>query len=461
MRDPTPLSLSTPFGIDGDEPALVAFTGGGGKTSLMFALARTLAANGRTVIVTTTTRLMANQTALAPAVVTWQGEASLAQAAAQARAHGVCLVVGPVSGQKVLGVAVDVPAQLLALPGVDVVLVEADGARMRPIKAPAAHEPVIPPQATLLVPVLGIDALAQPLADAAHRPERVQQLLSTRWPVPLSQPLTPAQAAFLLTHPQGGLKGAPSSARIIPFINKVETAVHYAAARTIAHAALAESKIESVFIGAVQQEQPLQAVARRVTAVVLAAGESRRMGDRTKQLLPWGETTVLGQTIRHVKETAVHDVVVVTGHRANEIEAVARQEGAATIFNPDYAAGEMLSSLQTAVRALPESVTAVLVVLADQPTVLPQTMDPILDAYWQGRGELVAPMVNGRRGNPVLIGRRYFEELLALPAGEAPRTLLRRHEDDLHLLPVTDPGILQDLDDPAAYAAAHAQWQEG
>jgi len=103
------------------------------------------------------------------------------------------------------------------------------------------------------------------------------------------------------------------------------------------------------------------------------------------------------------------------------------------------------------VRHLPSNCTAVLVMLADQPMVEPETVDRILAAYWQGRGDLIAPEFVGQRGNPVLIGRAYFEELLALPPGDAPRTLLKRHADKLHLLTVPTDTVLRDLDDPQQY----------
>ena len=207
-------------------PALVAFVGGGGKTTLMMALARELAqvAPGR-VIVTTTTRIFAAQMGLIPA--------------------GAALVVGPVQGDKALGVVPEEPGHLLARPGVDYVLVEADGSRMRPVKAPAGHEPVIPPETTLVVPVVGIDALDGPIAQVAHRPERVCALTGLQpqdW-------LTPAAIAALLVHPQGGLKGVPAGARVVPFINKVETPAQIAAAQEIAR--LVAGVFGQVVVGAV------------------------------------------------------------------------------------------------------------------------------------------------------------------------------------------------------------------
>mgnify|MGYP000878696279 CR=1 FL=1 len=145
-------------------------------------------------------------------------------------------------------------------------------------------------------------------------------------------------------------------------------------------------------------------------------------------------------------QTAVHHTLVITGHEAAAVQQIAHHAGAGTLHNPTYAAGEMLSSLQTAVHALDESVTAVLVLLADQPMVQPETMELLLEAYWQGDGDLIAPVFAGRRGNPVLIGRPFFAELLALPPGDAPPPLLRRHADQLHLVPVPTDDILRDLD---------------
>lgn len=184
---------------------------------------------------------------------------------------------------------------------------------------------------------------------------------------------------------------------------------------------------------------------KQVIAVVLAAGEGRRMGT-TKQLLPWGDTTVLGQTLRHLQQSSVDAILVVTGHRAEAVAAVAIAHGAAVLHNPDYAEGEMLSSLQVAIHQLPSVYDAVLVVLADQPQVTPDIINPLLEAFRAGQGDLIAPVFRGRRGNPVLIGRPFFAELLDLPRGEAPRALLRRHAEQLTLLPVASGVVLEDLD---------------
>jgi molybdenum cofactor cytidylyltransferase len=212
---------------------------------------------------------------------------------------------------------------------------------------------------------------------------------------------------------------------------------------------LRESRIERVVLGALHSKPPAREVWRRVAAVVLAAGQSQRMG-RNKLLLSWKDTTVLGWTMQNVLASGVASVVAVTGHEREQVGRILLPSGVQTIHNPDYANG-MLSSLQAAVRRLPPEVSAVLVVLGDQPMVAPTVIDKLLHAYAATPKGLVAPTFNGSRGNPVLIDRRHFGALLALPPGDAPRALLRRYPNDLLAVEVGDESILHDLDRPEEY----------
>ena len=440
-------------------PELVALVGGGGKTSLMFALASELP--GRR-IVTTTTRIFAAQMKHPPVVLS---EHDLSRLDTALATHGYCLVIGRVDGDKALGVEPDLPAQLLARPDVDYVIVEADGSRMRPVKVPAAHEPVMPLGTSLLAPLAGMDALEGPIDQVAHRPERVRNLLRGSSLAAAMEPgrhrarrgemidsgdvLTATGLAHLLTHPQGGMKDAPATARVIPFLNKVESAGRLAAARAVAQQMLEEPRISRVVVGALQSESPVREVWRRVAGVILAAGEAKRMG-RNKLLLPWGQTTVLGQTIANVARSGLHSCLAVTGYEHEHAEAIARAHGVETRRNDDYATG-MITSVQAAVRHLPETVEALMVVLGDQPMVSPAIIDELIQAYAAGPKGLVAPAYRGKRGNPVVIDRRFFTELLALPPDDAPRTLLKRHPDELLTLDVAEESILRDLDWPQDY----------
>ncbi len=228
----------------GRAPGLIAVVGGGGKSSLLFALAECLP--GR-VVLSTTTRIFAAQLSRAAAVC------STADEGWQQRLESFdanLLVVGRVEGERANGVPPDLPAEWLALPRVDWVVVEADGSRMLPVKAPADHEPVVPERTSLLVCVVGIDALAEPIERVAHRPERVAEITG----LGLSQHLTPEALGKLLTSPRGGLKGAPDGARVAVLINKVESSAQRAAAQRVADCVLREARIERVVIGALHSE---------------------------------------------------------------------------------------------------------------------------------------------------------------------------------------------------------------
>lgn len=223
-------------------PALVALVGGGGKSSLMFALGRGLP--GR-VVMTTTTRIFAAQMGRAAEVCT------LAEENWWERLYefdSSLLVVGGVEGDRARGVPPELPAEMLACSGVDWVVIEADGSRMLPVKAPAAHEPVVPNETSLLVVVVGVDALSGPIREVSHRPERV----STITGLTPEETLTPEALATLLTSSQGGLKDAPQAARVAMLINKVESASQLEAARRVAHCVLREPRVERVAIGALQ-----------------------------------------------------------------------------------------------------------------------------------------------------------------------------------------------------------------
>ena len=458
-----PWSLPEAFEIRRKD--VVAFVGGGGKTTAMFRLADALAAEGWHVITTTTTHIGREESSLAPHHYWFDRSPSgIGEMLAALRTHRHILVTGPLveGGSRWGGVSAEWVAQAAASPQVDAVLVEADGARDLPFKAPAAHEPVIPPATTLLVPVVGVDAVGQAIQDIAHRPALVCALCGLE----PEDELTAEAIATVLAHPMGGLKGRPPAARVRVLVNKVGRRAELASARQIAQKLLLPhyrgetdqalparerdgrgENISAVIIGAVGTCDPIREVRRRVAAVVAAAGRSSRMGGETaKQLLPWAESTVIGRVLETLAQCPISPLLVVTGHCAEKVRQELAETGIQTIFNPDYRTGEMLSSIQVGVDALGSAVSGCLVVLADQPWLQAEIVESLLDAYASSPAGIVAPVFQGRRGHPVLIDRRHWAELLALEPGLAPRHLLQRHPVDTHLVLVESDSVIRDMD---------------
>lgn len=195
----------------------------------------------------------------------------------------------------------------------------------------------------------------------------------------------------------------------------------------------------------------------QVSTLILAAGQSQRMG-QPKLLLPWGETTILGQTITQVQASQAAEALLVSGAYRAEVEAIAQSYQLPVVYNPHYATGEMLSSLQCGVRELltrPEPPAAVLVMLGDLPFIRPETLNQVVSAFLAGHGQMIVPTFQGQRGHPVLIGQTLWPALLELPAGSAPRDLGRI--TPIYWLELPDETILQDLDTPDQYQSQRSR----
>jgi molybdenum cofactor cytidylyltransferase len=243
----------------GDE--VVALVGGGGKSTAMFRLAREMVAKGGHAITTTTTRIFGAQIALSPAHVP-AADATRERVAAALATHGQVLITGPTEAAsgKAEGVSLDLFRRLRTWFPDACLLNEADGSRMRPFKAPAGHEPVIPVQTTLVIAVVGADVFGDTLDDDhVHRPE----LISVLSGAPIGTPITPEIVARVLAHPEGGRKGVPTGARVVVMINKVESLPDRKPARETAERLLREPAIHSVVLTSVRAEEPVLEVCTR------------------------------------------------------------------------------------------------------------------------------------------------------------------------------------------------------
>jgi probable selenium-dependent hydroxylase accessory protein YqeC len=203
-------SLLDRLGLGGRE--LVSIVGAGGKTTIMGMLANDLGSLGASVIMTTTTKMGADQVT---EPVCWSADPGVVD---QALIPGrPLLVLAGAANGKVTGLRPDAVDALFHATTADDVIVEADGARSLSIKAPADHEPAIPRLSTTVIVVAGADALMNALGTVAHRVDRISALTG----LTDTDRLTPEHAATILLHPDGGLKAIPENARVVMVITKV------------------------------------------------------------------------------------------------------------------------------------------------------------------------------------------------------------------------------------------------
>lgn len=189
-------------------------------------------------------------------------------------------------------------------------------------------------------------------------------------------------------------------------------------------------------------------------AIILAAGESRRMG-QPKQLLPFGGKTMLECVIDAFRTPNVAEIIVVLGHQADEIAAkIGSQAGTpvppAIVRNKRYRQG-MFTSVQAGLQALPEQTTLVMIALCDQPRLLPATVEKLIGEFEKKQHRILVPMYEGRQGHPLLFRAEYAKEILALDESLTLKHFLASHAGDIARLPVSDEGVLVDIDDRQTY----------
>lgn len=207
-----------------------------------------------------------------------------------------------------------------------------------------------------------------------------------------------------------------------------------------------------------------------IGAIILAAGESRRMGTQ-KLLLPFGGTTVVGAVVRTAQASRAGRTLVVLGSDREAIRGELgllggnamsdsrdrpgiptqpASRGVDFVVNENYPLG-MLTSIQAGLRALPADAQAAIVLLGDQPFLASRVIDAVIAAYEAGRNGIVIPTFQGRRGHPILVDLKYRDEILAIDPTEGLRRLMLAHPDDILEVDAGDGNILRDLDTPEDY----------
>jgi molybdenum cofactor cytidylyltransferase len=423
----------------------LALTGGGGKSTTLFQLARQLPSP---VLVTTSTHLAVSQLAQADRHFTIQSTDDL-EALASQLFEGVVLLTGPEDrAGHTLGLADDLLDRLhqLAESRGAPLLVEADGSRRLPLKAPAEHEPAIPSFTNLALGVVGLSGIGKSLDQSTvHRPERFAALSGLE----LGAIVEPAALVKVLLHPQGGLKNIPTQARRVVLLNQADDPERMRLAEEMAHPLL--DGFQAVLVASLGSSPAVvHAVHEKTAGIILAAGGSSRLG-KPKQVVDWHGVPLVRHIAGRALAAGLSPVLVVTGANADQVRSALQDLPVSFVYNSAWESGQA-SSIQAGVRALPAECGAAVFLLADQPQVPSDLISALVRIHAGTLSALVAPRVHGQRANPVLFDATTFPELFLLRGDTGGRSLFA----DPQRFPVRwvdwdDPDLLLDVDTPEDY----------
>ena len=189
----------------------------------------------------------------------------------------------------------------------------------------------------------------------------------------------------------------------------------------------------------------------RIGAVILAAGASSRMG-RPKQLLEYGGQTLVRRAVLAARGAGCNPVVIVTGGHGKELKEELHGLNLREANNPEWESG-IGSSIRAGIQAVVKAndkVTALVLMLCDQPFVTSDVLRGLITAHREGGGEIVASSYGGTIGVPALFGKAFFAELVRLESGAGAKQVIQRHLTQVHLLPFPQGEV--DLDTPADFA---------
>jgi molybdenum cofactor cytidylyltransferase len=407
----------------------IAFTGAGGKSGALRRLAGE-ASPDIPVLLTTTTHLGLEQADLAVSHIVLTEQPDMGRVREELGRTGSLLVTGrhmedesrwTSPGEANLTLLHDLAQQAGA-----VLVIEADGARGKGLKAPADHEPLVPNFTNTLVPVVGASVFGSPLtADWVHRPEVVARVLGE----PQEVDLTPERVARLIGSSDGGLKGRPAGAEVRVLINQVDDSARRESALDCARRLLSTSDVNSVILASLSDTEPVQQVVGQTAGVILAAGGSKRLG-RPKLLEHWKGEPLVRFAVQAALEGGLAPVVVVLGDHAHEVRRVIEDLPVRSLVNERWEVGQS-SSMRLGLAAIRAQAEAVMFLLGDMPLVEPELVRSIVGTHASSLAPIVLPHAAGQRGNPVLFDRSTFDALAQVEGDKGGRAIFNQFEPQI------------------------------
>ncbi|MBE6027718.1 MAG: putative selenium-dependent hydroxylase accessory protein YqeC [Clostridiales bacterium] len=397
-------SITEALQLDLPEHAVISVVGAGGKTSLIFAWARELAAAGKSVVITTTTHMYRPE---------------------RLEEDGIRIVVSddPDRPDKVMAPPVDVLESLRDT--ADVVLIEADGSRRMPLKWPGDREPVIPDYTDITVCVAGLSAVGKRTEDVVFRADELPEAIK-------SDTVDVNLLHKILASRSGGQKGVRGEFRV--FLNQVDDDIDRIAASYRLQQILGVFGIQTAWGSLIEPEE------RRIAVILEAAGDSRRFGSNKLLHIMDDGRPMIASILDAVRPIDAYKKIVVTQY--DEVAELASDFDTVMNDRPDLGISR---SMQLGIKAAGDA-DAYMFCVCDQPGLTTATLEKLIEAYKKGTAGIVSLAWQGQMCNPKIFSSRYREELLKLSGDTGGRQIIDAHKKDLLLVEAESEDEVKDID---------------
>jgi molybdenum cofactor cytidylyltransferase len=430
--------------------AFMAFVGSGGKTSAINLLAAEI---NPPVIVTTSTNMGRSQLKIGYKHIECKHPSQLANLFPLEK-EIIFVTGGAIGVDRMTGIGepslfeLSRQARKYQIP----ILIEADGSRGLPLKAPASHEPNIPEWANQVV-TIGLSCLDKLFtSEVVHRFDEAKKIMGlTR-----EQKINIESIRTLLCHPNGGLKNIPNKARKIVLLNQVDTRDIQNQGEALARQLL--GSYDAIVLasmthedipnrGGIADSECIYKVVESTAGVVLAAGESSRYGS-PKLLNDWKGVPIIRHVAVQAIQAGLSPVIIVLGAIQEPIINAIKDLSVTFVINSDWQKGQS-TSLRSGIEVLPTETGSAIFLLADQPQIPIDLITALKYRHEESLATLIIPQVQGKRANPVLFDRVAFDNLKKVKGDQGGRAIF----DDYQItwLPWQDGTILMDMDTPEDY----------
>lgn len=410
-------------GLRLDKTSRLAIVGAGGKSTILFNSAKEF---GMPVVLAATAHLCTDQLKLADTHLIIERQVDL-EIAFQKPLKGITLLTGPVGkNNRTRGIQsseVDLIWEYcdqLNLP----LLVEADGSRRLPLKAPAEHEPPIPEWVNQVVVVVGLSALGKPVSEETiFRAEKFAEITGSR----LGERITFEIIISYLLADEGGLKNILNTARKSVFFNQLDQVVLNDQEKQSISRSLLERYHQVIWGNAAQPapEKRIEQRVERVAGIILAAGGSQRFG-KPKQLLEWRGKPFIWHVVQKSLQAGLQPIVVVTGAYSQLVENAISDLPVMVVHNPHWEMG-LSTSVKCGLAGVADQVGAAVFLMSDVPQVPQEVIERLVSAHRKKAGMIYSTASQGQLVNPVLFDRRCFEDLLKLEGERGGKILFNKY----------------------------------